>query len=294
MRQRHTCPLCHEKHVFKRYIDTDTGQYLADHVGRCNREIRCGYHYTPKDYFADNRIVASAVIRKTPVIPLQREPSSIPHDVYVRSLNYYHHNNFVQYLIRLFGSAETRLLCDRYHIGTSRHWEGATVFWQVAIDGRRCTGKIMLYDEHSGKRVKEPYSHITWAHTALHLPDYELRQCLFGETLLNRYPENDKPVALVESEKTAIIASVYHPEYLWLACGGLSNLSEERCKVLAGFRVRLFPDLGGYDKWVARARELAHITDISVSRSLELCALPEERDQGLDIADYLLQFKLAS
>jgi hypothetical protein len=35
-------------------MDTETGRQIADTVGRCDRESSCGYHYTPKEYFADN------------------------------------------------------------------------------------------------------------------------------------------------------------------------------------------------------------------------------------------------
>jgi hypothetical protein len=51
----------------------------------------------------------------------------------------------------------------------------------------------------------------------LKLPAFQLSQCLFGEHLLK---DTETPVAIVESEKTAIIASCYYPEFIWLACGG--------------------------------------------------------------------------
>ena len=52
---RYTCPQCGRKHTFTRYIDTENNnQYLSDNVGKCNRLDKCGYHYTPKQYFADN------------------------------------------------------------------------------------------------------------------------------------------------------------------------------------------------------------------------------------------------
>ena len=51
---RHTCPECGRKGAFVRYIDTETGEQLADNVGRCNREDSCGYHYKPRDYFRDH------------------------------------------------------------------------------------------------------------------------------------------------------------------------------------------------------------------------------------------------
>ena len=52
---RYTCPQCGRKHTFTRYIDTENNnQYLSERVGKCNRLDKCGYHYTPKQYFADN------------------------------------------------------------------------------------------------------------------------------------------------------------------------------------------------------------------------------------------------
>ena len=52
---RYTCPRCGRKHTFTRYIDTENNNnYLSERVGKCNRLDKCGYHYTPKQYFADN------------------------------------------------------------------------------------------------------------------------------------------------------------------------------------------------------------------------------------------------
>lgn len=52
-KSRHTCPNCNAPREFIRYIDA-SGNHLAETVGKCNRESRCGYHFTPKMYFADN------------------------------------------------------------------------------------------------------------------------------------------------------------------------------------------------------------------------------------------------
>ena len=92
-----------------------------------------------------------------------------------------------------------------YRVGTSKHWQGATVFWQIAADGEVRGGKIMLYDRLTGHRVQEPFPHINWVHSVLKLPDFKLTQCFFGEHLLPYI--RDKPVAIVESEKTAILAT---------------------------------------------------------------------------------------
>jgi hypothetical protein len=68
------------------------------------------------------------------------------------------------------------------------------------------------------KRRNHP-GRINWLHTTLkrrhQLPkDWQLTQCLFGEHLLPQHP--DKAVALVESEKTAIICAAHIDLADWL------------------------------------------------------------------------------
>lgn len=50
---RYTCPSCGAKHRFTRYVDA-YGRSLHPSVGRCDRESACGYHKTPRDYFAEH------------------------------------------------------------------------------------------------------------------------------------------------------------------------------------------------------------------------------------------------
>ena len=64
------------------------------------------------------------------------------------------------------------------------------------------------------------------------------------------------PVAVVESEKMAIISSAYFPQFLWLAVEGLANLNIERCSILKGRTIVLFPDIHGFDQWNEKAKEL--------------------------------------
>lgn len=279
MKTRYTCPACEHKKCFTRYIDTETGQHLDEQVGRCNREVKCGYHYKPGEYLQDN---------PKPVLPRKPEPPAsctyIHPRVYEASMQHYETNHFVQYLLKIFGRETTLSLISKYNIGSSKHWPGATVFWQMDRQQRLRSGKIMLYNPDTGKRVKEPFSHITWAHTVLKLPDFVLKQCLFGEHLL---ATSTLPVAIVESEKTAIIASVHLPQFIWLASGSLSNLTADKCQVLKGRDVYLYPDLGAYDKWKARAEELSSITRFFVVDVLERYAAEEDKLRGLDLGDYL-------
>ncbi|MFN7654852.1 MAG: DUF6965 family protein [Cyclobacteriaceae bacterium] len=294
MNSRYRCPSCQQRDkTFSLYIDTETGEHLHPTVGRCNRESNCGHHYTPKQYFQDNNISFDTPQRKAykPRLftPPPKPVSFIPVEVFKASLNPtgFEVNNFVKFLINLFSVEVASQLVSRYFIATSKHWNGATVFWQIDTQGKVRTGKIMLYSPSTGKRVKEPFNHINWVHSALKQPAFELRQCLFGEHLLI---DKTKPIAIVESEKTAVIASVYLPQFIWLAVGSLTNLNAEKCSILKGRSVTLFPDLNGFEKWNNKAKELSHLATFTVSDLLERKATEAEKKQGLDLADYLIKF----
>lgn len=304
---RYRCPGCnHHTKSFVRYIDTQTGQQLPPHIGRCGRVDKCGYHVKPGGQFAENQFAAGsgqfAGSSKKSLGQLPAANRKLPTEAdyfinpdYVRlTLTAYKQNNFVQYLIIRLGRETTQQLIKRYHIGTHGHWPGATVFWQYDKDNWVRTGKIMLYNADTGKRVKEPFNHITWAHTviakqlqALGQPEYfELKQCLFGEHLLAAEP--GKPVGIVESEKTAIIASAILPQFIWLACGSLQGLNAAKCGVLKGRSVMLFPDVNAYDKWRLKAQELNRAmpdTMFMVSEVLERMATVADRMNGVDIGD---------
>ena len=200
----------------------------------------------------------------------------------------YDRNNLFAFVAAIIGSDEARRLMEMYRVGTSKHWQGATVFWQIAADGEVRGGKIMLYDRLTGHRVQEPFPHINWVHSVLRLPDFKLTQCFFGEHLLPYI--RDKPVAIVESEKTAILATHYLPQYLWLATGGkCSCLNREAIQALRGREVMLVPDLNATDDW---RKKLTLFDDSGIKatlfESLEQMATDEQRDQGLDIADFLI------
>ena len=114
-------------------------------------------------------------------------------------------------------------------------------------------------------------------------------QCLFGEHLLKMYP--DKVVALVESEKSALIASGVYPEYIWLATGGKSQLSIDKLKVLKGRTVIMFPDVDGYEYWKNKAKDVEVIgCKVVVSDLLENNATDEDRANKIDLADWLVRY----
>jgi hypothetical protein len=240
-------------------------------------------------------------INRTPILfnivaqtPQPKSVSFIPVEIFKASLNptAFETNHFVQYLINLFGIEVTNQLVGDYFIASSKYWNGATVFWQIDTQGKVRTGKIMLYSPATGKRVKNLELSVYWVHKALKQPEFELRQCLFGEHLLF---DKTKPVAIVESEKTAVIASVYLPQFIWLAVGGSDGLNTDKLSIIKNRSIILFPDLKMFDKWRLKANELmTKLTgnSIVVSDYLELKANERERELGLDIADYLIRYDL--
>lgn len=302
--KKHPCPApgCGRK-SFHRYIDTKTGEYLPNEYGRCDHENKCGYHLSPyRDGYANrlreqereqggnsgHRVHYSPVPRQEPP---PRPSSFVPWETVKSTLRRYGDNYFVTYLLSLFDEEAVKRILKKYPIGTSKHWPGANIFWQMDIEGRYRDGKIMLYNPSTGKRRREQPYHPTWWHSITRQPNFNLQQCFFGEHLLQ---DSTKPVAISEGEKTAVTASEYLPELIWMAAGGWNGLSREKCRVLKGRNVILFPDLSrdgkAFHDWSQKAKEFSDITTFQVSELLERVATPEERESGLDLHDYLIRF----
>ncbi len=290
---RHTCPSCDQKYVFARYVD-EAGESLADDVGRCNREAKCGYHRTPKEHFADNpterneRASRPVYPRAVPHPKIEAKPlDTMSRTQLEKSLTGYARNGLVQFLLTRFDAAAVNQAVARYLIGTD---SGRCVFWQVDGQGRIRTGKLIAYNPATGKRRKE--ANASWSHAELKncgaLPDsFELAQCFFGEHLLKAEPS--ALVGIVEAEKTAVIASLVLPEFAWLACGGKTQLSAERLATLRNRRVLLFPDGDAFTGWQAIANQAAaQGLDVRCSDLIEQQGAAEEKAEGFDLADFLL------
>ncbi|WP_099463169.1 DUF6371 domain-containing protein [Parabacteroides provencensis] len=293
---RHKCPRCNDPHSFARYLDGNTGQVIDKNVGRCNHESGCGYHYTPKQFFIDNPVKRErfvAPVRQKPIQKPQQEVSYIPFQYVEKAVSY--NSALIRFLCGLFDrySLESptivRVMND-YALGATK--DGSIIYWQIDIKGKVRTGKVMKYDPNTGHRIKSGGG-INWIHARMKkqqlLPyNFNLVQCLFGEHLLRMYPA--KVVALVESEKSALIASGVYPDYIWLATGGKSQLSIDKLKVLRGRTVIMFPDVDGFEYWTNKAKEIEDIgCKVVVSDLLEKNATAEDRENKIDLADWLIK-----
>ncbi len=201
----------------------------------------------------------------------------------------YNENSLAQAITKLVGQPAAYEVFDKYYLGTSPKWKDSAVFWQIDASGQIRTGKIMAYDK-LGHRVKQPRSRISWIHVELGLTDYNLQQCFYGEHLLSL--DKSKPIAIVESEKTALICAIYFPSYIWLATGGKCgcNFSSEKVNhVLKCRNVTLFPDVGAYNLWLEKSTAIPS-RRVRVSGYLEKIAVNHPEMQGDDLADYLLHY----
>jgi len=306
--KKFSCPQCGKKR-FVKYIDINTGRYLEDRIGRRDREDSCGYHCTPK---------GNQPLVDITKIPLQEnKPSFHSQTIFGEFGNNYPNNNFIEFLKTKFDPVDISLAIKRYRILTSDYWDGATIFLQIDEYLNIRTGKVMLYDKISGKRIKTPYPHINWLHSVLKSEgqndkndvlhetyesntdviqnvsqcfkkqkrpksEFKFKQCLFGLHLIDE--DFDKIVAIVESKKTAIMMSILYPAYIWMATGSLSGLKEDMLKVIKHRKIMTFSDKGAFDKWDSKAEELRQLGYyIICSDFSELNYLVE----GDDLVDFL-------
>ncbi len=294
---RHQCPACGDKKSFTLYVDDDDTPIHCT-VGRCNHESSCGYHLTPHDYFTAHPELTPKSNKETPTYhpssiraptkAITKTTCTIPMEYVARSRS--DNSQLVRYLYSITPNmGQLKSVLDQYHIGATK--SGATIFWQIDKQQKCRTGKVIAYkpDGHRDKAAG-----CNWVHSIMKrqssLPeDWELTQCLFGEHLLADIDSQDKLIAIVESEKTAIICAVQFPQYLWLATGGKSQISEEKMRVLTSRSVIFFPDVDGYDEWTERVSRFTFLASNQVSDLLQRTATDADREAKIDIADLILR-----
>ena len=186
----------------------------------------------------------------------------------------------------------------RYRLGASR--DGGVIFWQIDEHEIPHDGKIMYYrnDCHRDHDHRPIWTSYLLRQKGLIPDDWKPEHCLFGLHLLRSVKgevksEALRTVAVVESEKTAVIMSVLKPDCLWLATGGKTELSVAKLKPLCQHKVILFPDTDEngqtYREWydIAEAAGDVYGHPFTVSSLLEQHATPTQKAAKIDLVDYL-------
>ena len=271
--KKFNCPQCNKKR-FVKYVETETNNYAESQYGRCDRETSCGYLLYPFN---------NSVVSYDYPITLPAKPSYIEKETLQKTLIKYDINPLVNYLYVNYRKDEVKNTIEKYNLGTAEIFNGATIFWQKDDTGNIRTGKIMAYDTSTGKRLKtkDGTPLINWVHSLLKKPNYNLKQCLFGLHLLN---QTIKQVAIVESEKTALIMSIEFPQHTWMSAGSLQSFKYEYLAPLREKKITAFPDKGAYNKWKKTADALNNEGfSIEVSKLLET----KEYEEGWDLVDMM-------
>ncbi len=307
------CPHCN-KRKFVRYIDTETNEYLPNKYGRCDREINCPYHLNPyKDGYAKGNTTLTQIPFKKRVKP---QLTFIPKTILKQTQKGYENNIFIQNLLHNipypFKVKSIESIIALYQLGTINKGfrKGATTFPFIDVNkqirtiqvkqfdvNNHTTGTDFLHSMIDRYYKKNNTQQPLWL-TAYLKNDLKV-SCLFGEHLLNKYPNHS--VALVEAPKTAIYATLYFglpniKNLIWLAVYNLSSLNGNKVKVLKGRNVILFPDLSkngkAFTDWSNKAKQFEKQlpnTKFIVSNLLELNAKDNERNNGYDLADFLIK-----
>ena len=279
--KKHHCPDCNKK-TFVLYIDTETGDYLPERYGRCDRESKCSYHLNPyldgysKTIWEHEQGNRSELPnnwkpqRKKAIPQPTPEPVFFDFETFQQTLQpeRYEKNTFIQNLLERvkypFDVLEVESVIKLYRLGTTPN--GATCFPFINKQGFVNAIQEKHFD-HTNSTDKSKKYHTSWAHTRLQYNDYKNKplpewleaynkndtkvSCLFGEHLLSKYSSN--PVALVEAPKTAVYGWLYFglpktsESLIWLAVGAKSWFTSEKgfekIKALQGRFVYVFPDL---------------------------------------------------
>ena len=304
---RYVCPSCGRRKCFTRYIDLETGEYVADECGKCNHEASCGYHCPPRQFYHDHPALRPTALRQPEYIagkPMLRlsTPAVRPHlptgqssaqseffDMAWAEKAARRTSTFRQWMERLPIAPDTlsRVL-DLYYVGGTAtsvckggiSYGPAVVFWLIDEEMRVHDAKLMAY-QPDGHRVADWCDWMRSVCRRTHCgPQLDRTdKVLFGLHLLPRFPQ--KPVAIVESEKTALICACRYPDIVWLATGGCANLQADKLQDLANRQLLVFPDSGEYDKWNAAMKA-------SGCRNYQVMDFMEQFLPNTDIADIIL------
>lgn len=292
------CPQCKRgRGCFKEYLNEDgTPVDPVNHLcGLCDHTSSCGYHLPPSEYYKlnpeerDNYQPKNVERRQMKRIEIDIEKAN-------KSRACYEKNTFVKWVRSLPWDDDQRvrleLALELYNVGTTK--DGGVIWWQIDEDMVVRTGKKMLYNPETGKRLKDSEGNsigFNWIHSIMKFgDDYELVQCLFGEHLLKYFPK--ATVCVVESEKTAILMSAYDcdafKEHIWLATGGKYNLSETRLYPLRKRNILLYPDKDAVEDWRERINDIPY-KHMILNEKWTRTIWQEEDGEKADIGDSILR-----
>lgn len=278
--KKYLCPQCGQR-KFVLYVYTDTKSPVDEtRFGRCDRENNCAYHLHP------NSDPSSIKSDHTPK-PDPRTIFILPSKDQIRAVVDYENKSSLHHYLNKLNIPDKHI--RKWGVYSHRYYPQKTVYlFQRKVDFRIVNWKVFSYLEN-GHRDKKFESYSLSVPEMYYLKEREffmLRypMCLFGEHL---FTNELKPTKIVESEKSAVIASWYYPQFDWVSCGsdnGLTFKSRHKLNALHGRSVDWLcdADKAGRNNQSINALQKT-ITDFRVTD------LFPDRNDGYDIADSIAE-----
>ena len=297
-----TCPSCGKKRL-RPYFDRICQVTLED-FGVCNRSDSCGFSRFPFELIEEDKKSGETFGgRALPPPSIQKKRREQKEFIdFVHFFRLEGRTPLEDFFEKRFGRESLLEVLRRFPTGAGE-FNGQTysIHWHIDEDSNIHTGKMMQYElkeNEFGKLVLKRRGRQNWIH-AIAEPSFapdEWTQTLFGLMQLKERPE--APVAVCEGYRTAMTASLYFPKYVWTAVDSCSTLTsyDNECTILSPLlkrQVVLFPDLGQALKdWTRKADRLKEVGfDVTIDSTLEELATAKEREEGLDLEDFLLRFE---
>jgi hypothetical protein len=305
--KKYTCPQCNHKSMVV-YLDNEMKAPVDEYrFGRCDRENSCGYHSHPNE---DPELAAKKAETFIPV-PATEVVQKFPDESV-----YGHITNKTKTCISpLHAFCNKKLLIPNEHLlrwGVYSDKDGdLTVYIFRNFNNEVVNLKWFKYKE-DGHRDKnfDSYS-LKNPKTPPHPPKSVERKnfsggkevvekyqmCLYGEHLLPRQID-DMPVCVVESEKTAVIASFFYKQFHWVSCGSNNGVTDgtdgrpDKIKHLKGRKVYWVGDADSAsrmrtdDKGIIRPSSVRHL--IEHIDDFHVVDLFPDRTDGYDIGDAIV------
>ena len=239
----------------------------------------------------------------------QKQIDFIPDTIFKKQLSegthLYSGNHFIQWLGNIqrgefaFDDKTIKKLIESYFIANSNKYKGWVLFPYIDINGKIRDIKAMDYNATTGKRIAtkngdfQNRCHFI-GKEILSNPEANTERCFYGEHQLKG---NNKIVRIFESEATATYAAPFYPNSVCIATGGNNGCKwteKDKCSVLKGRTVILYPDIDAHDNWEQKAEILrGYGITVQVSNLIKNNALKFAQQNGIEYCELVkLKFDL--
>lgn len=156
-------------------------------------------------------------------------------------------------------------------------------FPYIDTNGNVHSIKVVPYDKANGHRIKGKRS---GADMQLYKPQQN-KGAYFGTHLLA--DSTTAPIAIVESEKSALIGALFAPNFIWIATGGKEYLGQNHIHKLEPFKgrvIHVYPDADAVEDWRKHVDDMRSNGYNVIYRDDIIAKYPPE--SKIDIADLMI------